>query len=285
MQPWLGIRERIDHIYPSLRPAEQAVAQYIRDHTKKAASLSVGTLARTVHVSQPTVIRFSRKLGFDGYRELRYVLLNPEAEHEVTVDPLEGFELNPWDDLDDLVPKSIERDKSLLNELVEAIDRQSLQKAVALIAAANLIDIYGAGDSLGLMYDLFVKLNYLGLSCRLNEDSLVRHIGSGHLDPSSVAIAFAAGNVPSMVKTLRTARSQGAKTVAITNSPSKALKAWTDVSLHCIGDDESAQTTMAFSHIAQTSLINLLYMGIILSDYGRFSTELDRSGRLMASHE
>lgn len=74
MQSSVGIRERIDHVYPSLRPAERAVAQYIRNHIEEAADLTVGQMADIAHVSQPTVIRFARKLGFGGYRELRYVL-------------------------------------------------------------------------------------------------------------------------------------------------------------------------------------------------------------------
>lgn len=77
MQSSVGIRERIDHVYPSLRPAERAVAQYIRNHIEEAADLTVGQMADIAHVSQPTVIRFARKLGFGGYRELRYVLRNP----------------------------------------------------------------------------------------------------------------------------------------------------------------------------------------------------------------
>ena len=43
------------------------------------------------------------KLGFGGYRELRYVLRNPAAEHIVSFKPLAGFDLNPWDG-DDEIP-------------------------------------------------------------------------------------------------------------------------------------------------------------------------------------
>ena len=87
MQSSVGILERIDHVYPSLRPAERAVAQYIREHAEEAADLTVGQMADIAHVSQPTVIRFARKLGFGGYRELRYVLRHPAAEHQVTFRP------------------------------------------------------------------------------------------------------------------------------------------------------------------------------------------------------
>ncbi len=105
MQSSVGILERIDHVYPSLRPAERAVAQYIREHAEEAADLTVGQMADIAHVSQPTVIRFARKLGFGGYRELRYVLRHPAAEHQVTFDPLSGFDLNPWDNVEEIPAK------------------------------------------------------------------------------------------------------------------------------------------------------------------------------------
>lgn len=107
MQSSVGVRERIDHVYPSLRPAEQAVARYVRSHLDEAAGLTVGQLAEVSRVSQPTVIRFARKLGFGGYRELRYVLRHPQEERSVTFDPLEGFDLNPWDNPDDVPGKAV----------------------------------------------------------------------------------------------------------------------------------------------------------------------------------
>ena len=36
-----------------------------------------------------------------------------------------------------------------------------------------------------------------------------------------------------------------------------------------------------FSRVADTALVDMLYMGVILSDYGRFSTALDESGRMI----
>ena len=38
---------------------------------------------------------------------------------------------------------------------------------------------------------------------------------------------------------------------------------------------------MRFSRVADTALVDMLYMGVILSDYGRFSTALDESGRMI----
>ena len=128
MQSSVGIRERIDHVYPSLRPAERAVAQYIRDHIEEAAELPVGQMADIAHVSQPTVIRFARKLGFGGYRELRYVLRHPAAEHKVTFNPLAGFDLNPWDGEDEIPGKAAYGAKALIDELHSALDPRPIAR-------------------------------------------------------------------------------------------------------------------------------------------------------------
>ena len=264
MQSSVGIRERIDHVYPSLRPAERAVAQYIRDHIEEAADLTVGQMADIAHVSQPTVIRFARKLGFGGYRELRYVLRHPAAEHKVTFNPLAGFDLNPWD------------------ELHSALDPKAYRKAVALLAESEFIDIFGVENSLTPAMDLFTKLGYLGLTCRLNTDAYLQQIGAGHLPHGAVAVAFShSGSSADTVKALRLAKSHGAKTIAITNAIGAPLASWADVTLLTGRDSHTIYGNAIFSRVADTALVDMLYMGVILSGYGRFSTALDESGRMI----
>ena len=85
-----------------------------------SASMWVGQ--EIAHVSQPTVIRFARKLGFGGYRELRYVLRHPAAEHKVTFNPLAGVDLNPWDGEDEIPGKAAYGAKALIDELHSALD-------------------------------------------------------------------------------------------------------------------------------------------------------------------
>ena len=247
MQSSVGIRERIDHVYPSLRPAERAVAQYIRNHIEEAADLTVGQMADIAHVSQPTVIRFARKLGFGGYRELRYVLRNPAAEHKVTFNPLAGFDLNPWDGEDEIPGKAADGAKALIDELHSALDPKAYRKAVALLAESEFIDIFGVENSLTPAMDLFTKLGYLGLTCRLNTDAYLQQIGAGHLPHGAVAVAFSHSDV-----TLLTGR-----------------------------DSHTIYGNAIFSRVADTALVDMLYMGVILSGYGRFSTALDESGRMI----
>ncbi|RSX53696.1 (Fe-S)-cluster assembly protein [Bifidobacterium goeldii] len=286
MQSPVGIRERIDHVFPSLRPAEQAVARYIRDHLETAAELTVGQLAEVSQVSQPTVIRFARKLGFGGYRELRYVLRHPQEERAVTFDPLEGFDLNPWDDPDSVPAKATASAKTLIDELRASLDTKALRKATTIIAQAGIIDIYGVEDSVAPALDLNTKLTYLGLECRFNQDTYLQQIGAAHLHHGDAAIAFShSGSSADTVKALRTAKSSGAHTIAVTNNAGTPIANWADVVLLTGRGNHAIYGNAIFSRVAHTAMVDMLYMSVILSDYGRFSTELDRSGRVIADRE
>lgn len=278
-----GIGERIDHVYASLRPAERAVAQFVRSHLDHAADMTVGQLAEAARVSQPTVIRFARKLGFDGYRELRYVLAHPQETHAATVDPLEGFDLNPWDSVDTVAAKAVNGATALLDELGAAIDPAKLHRAVEPITTARLIDVYAVENSLVPATDLFTKLSYLGLPCRLNTDAYLQQIGAGHLTGADTAIAFSySGSSADTVKALHLAKTQGARTIAVTNTVGAPIAAWADVCLVAGRDSHAIYGNAIFSRVAHTAIVDMLYMAVILSDYGRFSTALDRSGRIIA---
>ncbi|MBW3093971.1 MurR/RpiR family transcriptional regulator [Bifidobacterium sp. 64T4] len=281
MQTSAGIRERIDHIYASLRPAERAVACFVRDHIDEASELTVGQLADAAHVSQPTVIRFARKLGFGGYRELRYALRHPETEQQTTFDPLGGFGLSPWDDSADVPRKALAGATRLIEELDHALDVNAFRKACTLLAGARVIQVLGVENSLVPAFDLFTKLTYLGLDCRFTADAYLQQVGAGHLGERDVAVAFShSGSSTDTVKALRAAKTAGARTLAVTNTAGTPL-ATADVTLITGTDAHEIYGNAIFSRVADVALVDMLYMGVILSDYGRFSTALDASARMV----
>ena len=242
----------------------------------------MGQLATLAHVSQPTVIRFARKLGFGGYRELRYVLNHPIAEHQVTFNPLAGFDLNPWNSVDEVPTKAVESAKAIIDELRGSVDPKAYRRAIDVIVGARLIDVLGVENSLVPATDLFTKLSYLGLNCRLNTDAYLQQIGAGHLTHDDAAIAFShSGSSADTVKAMRLAKSHGAKTIAITNALGSPLAGGADVVLMTGRDSHEIYGNAIFSRVADTALVDMLYMGVILSDYGRFSTALDESGRMI----
>ncbi|NMN01334.1 Fe-S cluster assembly protein HesB [Bifidobacterium sp. DSM 109958] len=283
------IEERIGRVYPSLHPAEQQVASYVRDHLPTVGELTVGELAEAAEVSQPTVIRVARKLGFNGYREFRHALTHPQAPAAAGGDgfnPLEGFNLHPWDTLEDVPAKAATASKSLLDDMLGVLDVKAFRRAVDLIAHARVIDVYGVEDSVAPATDLVCKLSYLGLQARLHADAYLQQISATHLGEQDMAIAYSySGASSDTVKALRLAKNAGAATLGITNVAGTPLANWADITLFAGQGKRTIYGNAIFSRIAHIALTDMLYMGVILTDYPRFSAALDRSGRAVADRE
>ena len=84
------------------------------------------------------------------------------------------------------------------------------------------------------------------------------------------------------VKALKQARKAGAGTIAITSPKEPLLGKYADVCLSTGGRALSIYGSAIFSRIPDLAVVDLLYMGIIQSDYERFSRNLDKSGAVIA---
>ena len=183
--------------------------------------------------------------------------------------------MKPWDQLEDLPLKEVRVSGGLLEEALKSLSVQELDRAVRMLATARTIDIYGVENSCTPASDLLTKLTYLGLCCRMHTDA--------YLGGADVAVAFShSGCSMDTVKALRLARRAGANTIAVTSRKNPLLAKYADVCLYTGGEDTVIYGTAIFSRIPDLAVVDLLYMGIIQSDYERFSRSLDKSGAVIA---
>ena len=60
---------QIKELTPELSRAEQRVARWVVEHPRQASRSTLAGVAMECGVSEPTVIRFCRHIGLDGFRE------------------------------------------------------------------------------------------------------------------------------------------------------------------------------------------------------------------------
>lgn len=76
------VNKQIKAGYADLRRSEKQAADYILEHMEQIPELSIDRLAGNAGVSQPTVLRMLKSLGFSGYRDFRYQLVAELAKAE-----------------------------------------------------------------------------------------------------------------------------------------------------------------------------------------------------------
>ena len=286
MQHDIQVLDRVKSAYATLRPSEQRVADQVLADPEKCTRCTIAELADQVQVSQPTVVRFVQALGFDGYRSFKYCLLRDrsgKSPKSPYFDHLGDFDLKPWDRLEDLPLKETRIAGRLLEDALKFLSADALSRAVRMLATARTIDIYGVENSVTPASDLLTKLTYLGLNCRMHTDTYLQQISAAHLGVADVAVAVShSGCSIDTVKALKQARKAGAGTIAITSPKEPLLGKYADVCLSTGGRALSIYGSAIFSRIPDLAVVDLLYMGIIQSDYERFSRSLDKSGAVIA---
>lgn len=104
------VKIRIRQIYAGLRPSEQKVADYILQYEGKASKLLMETVAQETGVSQPTVIRFVKAAGYEGFKDFKCALVQEEAKEQPEDSGkagLYGFPLSRKDRLEDIPGKIV----------------------------------------------------------------------------------------------------------------------------------------------------------------------------------
>lgn len=251
------IRDRLD----SLSPAERRVAGWVIEHPRRATRMTLAELAAACGSSEPTVIRFCRRFGLKGFRELAprlsEALSRPVTyvHHDVTADDL------PGDAATKVVDASIQSLFRLRSDLVV----MPVEPAIQALAAARQLVFIGLGASGHVARDACHKFFRLGLPTTVLTDtpSILQYAAIA--DRRDVMIVISnSGRWADLVRAARSARSRGATLIVITE-PAAALAAEADILLPCrVREDTSVYTPMS-SRLVHLALLDALQVGVALT--------------------
>ena len=278
------ITKQIEAGYGDLRRSEKQAADYILSHMEEAADLPLDRLAYSAKVSQPTVLRMLKALGFNGYKDFRYQLvaeLARETDREKPDQIMYGYTLSRQDTLEEIPIKMAATTQRMMEETLKNFSGKSYQKAVQKLKKARLIDIYSVENSEVTAMDLLTKLLYLGLPCRHFSDYYFQRISAGSLTSEDVAVGISySGESKDTVDVMRTARKAGACTIVITNFRDSTIAKYADI-LICTSQEQFFYGDAIFSRTTQLLIVDMVYMGIIASDYERYVEQLNRCEKVV----
>ncbi len=251
---------------------------------EEVADLPLDRLAYSAKVSQPTVLRMLKALGFNGYKDFRYQLvaeLARETDREKPDQIMYGYTLSRQDTLEEIPIKMAATTQRMMEETLKNFSGKSYQKAVQKLKKARLIDIYSVENSEVTAMDLLTKLLYLGLPCRHFSDYYFQRISAGSLTSEDVAVGISySGESKDTVDVMRTARKAGACTIVITNFRDSTIAKYADI-LICTSQEQFFYGDAIFSRTTQLLIVDMIYMGIIASDYERYVEQLNRCEKVV----
>jgi DNA-binding MurR/RpiR family transcriptional regulator len=140
-----AIRKTLESVYPSLTLQQRRAADYILSNQRTVFAMSVQELARVTDVSEATLVRFARSLGFEGYLELRAALVD-EAKRDLL--PEDRFAVEePSGEPAGTMEKVARQEVDNINRTIAQVEPKQLERFLMALRGANVIATLGLGTS------------------------------------------------------------------------------------------------------------------------------------------
>lgn len=252
------LMERIGHLQHELTPAEQRVAALVLEQPRLVLNEPIAEIARLADVSQPTVIRFCRSLGFLGLADFKLKF----ASSLTGAIPVRHSQVRNSDSTHDLSAKVIDNTVSAILKFRDQLDVHSIDRAIELVSRAKRIEFYALGNSRVVALDGQHKFFRFRIPTSSYGDSHLFTLAAELLKPGDVVIAISnSGKMPDLLAAVDAARAAGADVIAITTSSSPLAKK-ASVCLAVDHAEDSTTFLSMISRILQLLLIDIMSVGI-----------------------
>ena len=236
-----------------LSKSEKWIALSVLNNPSKVINQSITSLASDAGVSLPTVNRFCKKLGFEGYPAFKIQIAQ---EISNTNELLDRFNVDK--DTPEVVKRVMADIQSTIVNVGQNLNPKAIDKATDFLASAQSITFFGLGGSGPVALDAQHKFFRFGVPVVAHTDYInQRMIASMMKEGDLLVLISFTGRTTEIVETAKVAKKNGVKTIALTSENSPLAKL-SDVVLHIHTHLENNLHIPMTSRLAHLAIIDIL---------------------------
>jgi RpiR family carbohydrate utilization transcriptional regulator len=248
----------IKNTLPDLRKSEKIVGEFILANPKSIITMKTAEASSAMGISEPTLIRFCKALGFTGYQELKINLSQQLAADDYFV----MYEIDQNDTIHELCEKVFDTTISEILNVRSQIDQNVLSDAIETLANAGRVEFYAFGGSAPVAMDGQHKFFRLKIPSSYISDPHIQFMSANSLGKDDVVVVISqSGTTSALIDSVKIVRKSGVKVIGIMpgNTP---LASICDYPLVINIGDNNRISKPHTSRIAYTAVIDVLTMGV-----------------------
>lgn len=251
---------KIKSLMPSLSAKEKRIADFILNDPKTVSRMTIVEISSNLGIADSTVFKFTKKLGYRGYRDFRNNLLAEEFDPQISIHE----DVTPTDESLTVAKKVFSSSAKSLTDTLALLNSKALEAALDLLMGASRISFYGCGESAVIALDAYQKFLRSPKVCHYIMDSHMQVMQASLLRPDDVAIVIShTGATHEMCAVARLAKQCGAKVIAITSYPSQKISRYADITLVSTAEEIGYRSESLACRYAQLAIIDSLYTAMM----------------------
>ena len=249
---------QIKNSLPELRKSERAVGEFVLEDPKSVINMKTAGASEKIGISEPTLIRFCKALGFSGYQDFKINLSQQLAADDYFV----MYEIDEDDSIHELCEKVFDTTISEILNVRSQIDQNILEEAIEALANARRVEFYAFGGSAPVAMDAQHKFFRLKIPSSYISDPHIQFMSANSLGKKDVVVAISqSGTTSALLDSVKIVRKSGVKVIGI--MPGRTpLADICDYPLTIDVGDNNRLSKPNTSRIAYTAVIDVMTMGV-----------------------
>jgi DNA-binding MurR/RpiR family transcriptional regulator len=281
MPPLLKIRSERDQ----MSAIERRIADFLLENSHLLRDYSSQQLADALNISQSSVVKFSQKLGFKGYPDLKFSIGEAVARNNGGASV--GGNARQAKSKRVGVAETLWQSKSQAEEETRAINaRDTFEAAASVLDTAGKVFVLGLGEDGVAALGFAAKLTSIGLVVVPQVDlalmtSSIAMAQSG----DALVVICEHGKQSALGVVCRQFRERRCKVISITRNTANSLRVHADVSLLISAHDERPHVAMLMYQSALQHVLDLMYALLVEDSDARLKRLLESLQRLRQFQE
>ena len=249
---------RISEALDKMRKSERKVADYVLGNPADIIHMRIVDLASEASVSEPTVVRFCRAIGCDGFQDFKLNLAQ-----QLAASPSFGqIAVTDTDSIADFSHKVFDATIDTLLTVRDRLKPELLDQAVNALCNANRVEFYGFGASGAVAADATHKFFRLQVATAAHSDPHIQNMSAMSMQPGDVIVAISqSGRTKALLHSMEMVKQAGGIVIAIAPSGTPVINNASIPIVVDVEEDIEIYTPLS-SRIAHLVVIDVLAIGV-----------------------
>lgn len=270
----MKLEKRIE-LCDSMTPLESEIASYILNNKDAVTKLKIQELADILFISKSAIHRFVKKIGFNGFNDLKVSVAKENADLLENSSYINvNYPFQAKDNPRQIAFKLLELYEKAIKDTFEYVDLDQIKAVSQLIDSADVIDVYTHAHNSNIAENFQDKMLTIGRSVNCPSSFYNQRLTVLASDQKHVAIILSySGKATFILPIVKKLYEKGVKVIQIGKAGSNYYSQYVTYHLS-ISDSENNRDRMSqfSSHIAMQYIMDVLY-GCIYNEKRKKNTK------------
>lgn len=247
---------RVRGHYSGLSKSEKRIADYLMQNAQTARFLSIHELSQEINVSMSAVSRFTKKIGFNNYQEMRMQLTVSASKQQDDF----FLTLDENDSMMNIAKTTFQSGAGSLSSTLSVLDSKLLESCIALLGKSKTCGLFGLGASAVMVLNAYHRFIRTSLNCGYAIDYHMQLMNAGRLSKKDCALIVShTGKNKDVLRIVEILKENHVPIISITSNASSPLAKKSDIVLVSVSEETKFRPEAVSSMISQIMLIDTLF--------------------------